>query len=263
MRAGAALLWAAALSLTVLIASELYLVRRSPACGSESQRSLTQPHRDWRRLPQLPHRRYAVIFHGGRMNTLLLTAESWMRHCIAQLDADVFIYGTVMNDTTVAHVRRVFGAERLKGVVGAEQIDGTAADAWINDSFARHWSDPKLDCTLNIGVHTRAAFYSHLSVQHSFKLLQGHERVVRDGLRYEWVMFSRPDFEWLVDMPPMPFFKIFAAPSINGSDRIWLPARTPYGGYPEGKVGFGGHFTFFFCSCTTRVSHPSVGLCCL
>ena len=173
-------------------------------------------------MPKIEKKRAALIFYGGRFESLLQTGESTKRYVVDYLDMDVYICGGG-HKKTEGFVKKLFGS-RLKYVhLGPQLFDDPSAKERMQKWPGYEFYSTKCGSD-NLFFHpgTINAFHS---LQGGYDALREYEG--KNGFKYDYVLFSRPDMEWLIYFPPFDFFK---------SNTLYFPTRTSWGGLPGGMA---------------------------
>ena len=135
---------------------------------------------------------------------------------------DVFVYGGEKKEFAEEQeklVRKTFG-KRLKYVyLGPQLFDRLGAtkrmEQWPGYSFFKHCGNENF-----FHPGTINAFHS---LQKGFEAMQQYEETHK--FNYDFVLFVRPDMEWMAPFPPLSYFK---------NNSLYFATRTAWGGLPGG-----------------------------
>lgn len=224
-------------SATVLVATltsvGFLLLGDGTAHVADRQRFVTEPpsgcppaamNRGEGEDPSKRKRMVALLIFGNRAHALRELGPSWVRNVADPLDADVFLYIEDRLNSTSAALHGL-GAHRITAMIAARQPSE-------DEIIAQFRTSPKMRSL--IGAFPQWEPGSDLGngcfpsvlllyywMEHVYRLACGHEAV--RGMRYERMIFARPDLEFLYEHVPI---------ALLPPDRLSTMAVSGYHGVP-------------------------------
>ena len=164
------------------------------------------------------HARCALLIFSVRLEALAESGKSIRAHISDKYACDVFVLGRRVDNETESVVRQVFPdaaavvVEEQPTKVKMRQTIRTFRNVTLLRKICSH-SNILHPGTMN-GIRWR---------ERGYHLVKKFER--EKDIRYEWLVFLRPDYEFFANVPP---FEMLAA------DKIHFSTRTTWGGIPGG-----------------------------
>lgn len=158
----------------------------------------------------------------GLRVALLVYGVRFVRHSKLQervvhpLKADVFVFARHEGQAQEQFARSL--GSSLKGYYSGTQPNPrhllAAFDLAPNCTQWRDWITSSQDNYL-----TGGALLNYMWLQGAYELMASYEAL--HHFRYDWVIFARPDLEWLFDHPPV---------QLLNSTRVYVPTHITWGG---------------------------------
>jgi len=163
----------------------------------------------------------AVCLYSVRFRSLEITGESIAKYLVGPLNADVFIAGDLaVDEVKVLKLRLSVPNLRLdrEHLLVERQMSVKEVEAVIPESARRQtelYGTGERNATFKVfEPSTLLGFYWR---QKCFELVEAEER--RRGRKYGFVVFARPDMEWLYEHPPV---------KLLSPRKVWVPTLAAF-----------------------------------